>query len=113
VYCKLSGLVTEAGPGWDLARLRPYVDHILDCFGTQRVIWGSDWPVLDLASDYDGWVAVSETLLAGLSDTERSDIFGANARRFYRLDGSMKGMESPSAACIAGASGVIDGSGAN
>lgn len=91
VYCKLSGLVTEAGPGWDLERLRPYVDHILECFGTQRVIWGSDWPVLDLASDYDGWVAVSEALLAGLPETGRNDIFGANARRFYGLDRRMKG----------------------
>jgi L-fuconolactonase len=86
VVCKLSGLVTEAGTGWDLERLRPYVDHILECFGTQRVIWGSDWPVLDLASDYDGWVAASEALLAGLPATQRNDIFGANARRFYGLD---------------------------
>jgi len=95
VYCKLSGLVTEAGAGWNLERLRPYVDHILECFGTQRVIWGSDWPVLDLASDYDGWVAVSEALLAGLPETERNDIFGANARRFYGLDRSVKGTKSP------------------
>jgi len=86
VHCKLSGLVTEAGGTWNVERLRPYVDHILDAFGPRRVIWGSDWPVLNLAADYAQWVAASETLLAGLDGAERNDIFGLNAVRFYRLD---------------------------
>jgi L-fuconolactonase len=86
VHCKLSGLVTEAGASWNVERLRPYADHILDAFGPRRVIWGSDWPVLHLASDYAQWIAASETLLAGLDDAARDDIFGMNAVRFYRLD---------------------------
>ena len=86
VHCKLSGLVTEAGPGWDSARLQPYVDHILAVFGPGRVIWGSDWPVLDLASDYGHWIAACEQLLAGLDGAALADVFGRNAQRFYRLD---------------------------
>jgi len=86
VCCKLSGLVTEAGPDWDVERLRPYVDHLVASFGPQRLIWGSDWPVLDLAGDYAGWIAASRALLAGLSDADRAAVFGGNARRFYRLD---------------------------
>lgn len=86
VHCKLSGLVTEAGGTWSVEGLRPYVEHILDAFGPRRVIWGSDWPVLDLAADYGQWLAASETLLAGLDGASRDDVFGLNAARFYRLD---------------------------
>jgi L-fuconolactonase len=86
VCCKLSGLVTEAGPGWNALRLRPYVDHLLACFGPQRLIWGSDWPVLNLASDYAGWLAASAALLDHLDAPDRHAIFGLNARRFYRID---------------------------
>jgi L-fuconolactonase len=86
VYCKLSGLVTEAGASWDVERLRPYTDHIVQAFGPRRVIWGSDWPVLHLAADYAQWIGASETLLAGLDDSARADIFGLNAARFYRID---------------------------
>lgn len=85
VYCKLSGLVTEAGEAWSVDQLRPYTGHILDAFGSRRVIWGSDWPVLNLAADYGQWIAASEALLAELSSAERDDIFGLNAVRFYRL----------------------------
>lgn len=86
VHCKLSGLVTEAGAGWNVEGLRPYVDHILDSFGPRRVIWGSDWPVLHLAADYAQWIAASESLLAGLDGAARDDIFGMNAVRFYKLN---------------------------
>jgi L-fuconolactonase len=60
VCCKLSGLVTEAGPRWQVADLVPAVEHILACFGAARVLWGSDWPVLDLAADYAGWLQATE-----------------------------------------------------
>jgi L-fuconolactonase len=86
VCCKLSGLVTEAGPGWDVERLRPYVAHLLACFGPQRLIWGSDWPVLNLASDYAGWLAACAALLDHLDAPAKHAIFGLNARRFYRID---------------------------
>jgi L-fuconolactonase len=85
VYCKLSGLVTEAGAGWDVASLRPYVEHIVGAFGPSRVIWGSDWPVMELACLYGNWITASEALLAGLDEEERRCIFGLNAQRFYRI----------------------------
>lgn len=85
VHCKLSGLVTEARADWTVEDLRPYVAHVLDVFGAQRVIWGSDWPVVDLAGGYGAWVAASESLLSHLGQQDRNDIFGLNARRFYSL----------------------------
>lgn len=85
-HCKLSGLVTEAGRGWSVDALRRYVAHVLDGFGTGRVIWGSDWPVVTLAATYAEWVEAGDELLAGLTQGERDAIYGGNARRFYGLD---------------------------
>ncbi|MGF6721440.1 L-fuconolactonase [Paraburkholderia sp. GAS41] len=85
VHCKLSGLATEAAPDWTEATLRPYVDHLLQSFGPARLMWGSDWPVLNLNGDYLLWHSVSQNLLAGLSDAQRDAVFGANAMAFYRL----------------------------
>lgn len=85
VHCKLSGMVTEAKADWNVDDLRPYVSHVLEVFGAQRVIWGSDWPVVDLAGGYGAWLAASEALLAHLGQQDRNDIFGLNARRFYSL----------------------------
>jgi L-fuconolactonase len=85
VHCKLSGLATESAPGWTEATLRPYVDHLLACFGPERLMWGSDWPVLNLNGDYLLWHAVANALLASLSDEERAAVFGGNAAAFYRL----------------------------
>jgi len=84
-HVKLSGLVTEAGRGWSVDALRRYVDHVLECFGPQRVLWGSDWPVLTLAASYAEWSAGTEVLLATLSPTDASAVRGANAQRFYDL----------------------------
>jgi L-fuconolactonase len=85
VHCKLSGLATEASPGWTEDTLRPYVDHLLNTFGPARLMWGSDWPVLDLNGDYLLWHSVATTLLASLSDDERDAVFGGNAAAFYRI----------------------------
>jgi L-fuconolactonase len=85
VVCKLSGLVTEAGPAWSPHKLGPYVDHLLACFGAKRLLWGSDWPVVNLAGGYHCWARASEQILAGLSESDRAAIFGGNARRFYGL----------------------------
>jgi L-fuconolactonase len=85
VYCKLSGLVTEAGPNWTVDTLRPYVDHVLTIFGPDRVIWGSDWPVCTLAATYSAWSDATEVLLAGCSVEERAAILGRNAIAVYRL----------------------------
>ena len=83
IVCKLSGLVTEAAPDWQIADLRQAVDHVLACFGPQRMLWGSDWPVVNLAGGYAKWFAAAETLLADLSSDEKADIFGGNAARIY------------------------------
>ncbi len=83
--CKLSGLVTEAGAGWSVERLRLYVDHVLTVFDPARVLWGSDWPVCTLAASYGDWIAATDLLLEGCSADERQAILGGNASRIYRL----------------------------
>ena len=85
VVCKLSGLVTEAGAGWSPHALGAYVDHLLECFGPARLLWGSDWPVVNLAGGYQRWARASDQLLARLTQADRDAIFGDNARRFYGL----------------------------
>jgi L-fuconolactonase len=84
IVCKLSGLVTEAGSA-DPARLRAAVDHLLECFGPERLIWGSDWPVCELVCSYDEWRATCGTLLASLSDAQRAFIHSATARKTYGI----------------------------
>ena len=83
IVCKLSGLATEAAPDWQIADLRQAVDHVRACFGPRRMLWGSDWPVVNLAGGYAKWFAAAETLLADLSPDEKADIFGGNAARIY------------------------------
>ncbi len=91
VQCKLSGLLTELAPADRItpesatARLRPVVDALLNWFGPERLMWGSDWPVLTLAGSYADWVAASDTLLAPLSAGERAQVLHGSARRFYGL----------------------------
>ncbi|WP_137813416.1 amidohydrolase family protein [Gandjariella thermophila] len=88
VTCKLSGLVTEADwASWTVADLRPYVEVVLDAFGADRLMFGSDWPVCLLAADYAEVVATAERLTAALSTAERAAIFGGTAQRVYRLAG--------------------------
>ncbi len=83
VACKLSGLVTEASGSWTTGDLGPYVDHLIGCFGAQRLIWGSDWPVVDCAGGYDAWMAAAESLTASLDVPDRAAVFGGNAARIY------------------------------
>lgn len=85
VHCKLSGLVTEAGRGWTVDALRRYAAHVLDCFGPERLLWGSDWPVVTLAASYDRWIRATDALLAELPAADAAAIRGGNARRFYDL----------------------------
>jgi L-fuconolactonase len=81
--CKLSGLVTEAGLDWTLETLRPVVEHLLATFGPERLIFGSDWPVVTLRASYAQWVEAAETLLAGLTEAQRIAVFGGNAAKLY------------------------------
>jgi L-fuconolactonase len=83
IVCKLSGLVTEAAPDWRIEDLRQVVDHVRACFGPRRLLWGSDWPVVNLAGGYARWFAAAGSLLADLSADEKADIFGGNAARIY------------------------------
>lgn len=85
VVCKLSGLVTEAAPGWQLRELQPCVSELLAWFGPHRLLWGSDWPVLNLAADYGRWLAACEAMLGHLDKEARAAVFGLNACRIYRL----------------------------
>jgi L-fuconolactonase len=84
-FCKLSGLITEAGPGWTAAELQPYVDVLLETFGPERLVWGSDLPVVTLAGDYRGWHETARRCLAGLDPLALAAVFGGNAARAYRL----------------------------
>lgn len=77
-WCKLSGLATEAPADWTPATLEPYVRHVLEVFGPERIIWGSDWPVVNLAGGYDRWYAAARALAGA-----HPQIFGANAHACY------------------------------
>jgi L-fuconolactonase len=94
VWCKLSGLVTEASwTTWTPAELQPYVGHLLGAFGAQRLMFGSDWPVCELASVYDQVIAATEHSLARLDSEARRDIFCRNALRFYRPPRHPRGVQ--------------------
>lgn len=86
VWCKVSGLVTEADhKNWTPADLRPYIDHVVECFGFDRVIYGGDWPVAFQATEYPRWVRTLEEAVAGASEAEMRALFRDNAIKFYRL----------------------------
>jgi len=84
-YCKLSGLVTESDSDWSAATLKPYTDHVLSVFGAQRVMWGSDWPVVRLRCEYVDWYRLAQELTSGLSSTDQQAVFSTTASRFYRI----------------------------
>lgn len=86
VYCKISGVVTEADHvHWTIEHIAPYVQHALAVFGPERVAFGSDWPVVLLASDYRRWVETLEALTAALAPIAQANLWATNAQRFYRL----------------------------
>lgn len=85
VYCKLSGLVTEADTDWSLDMLKPYTDHMLSVFGAERVMWGSDWPVVRLRTEYENWFSLAMALTAELSQSQREQVFAGTAKDFYRI----------------------------
>ena len=82
-YCKLSGLVTESSTDWTAEDLRPYAAHVIESFGPDRVMWGSDWPVVNLVSDYESWHAIAIDFVPDPADREK--VFGETAARFYRI----------------------------
>ena len=86
VMGKLSGLVTEAdGQGWQPEQIRPYLDIAFECFGADRLMIGSDWPVCTLAADYGRTLGLVTEYLEGRPPAERDAVLGGNAQRFWNL----------------------------
>jgi L-fuconolactonase len=84
-FCKFSALVTEDNPDWTAERLAPYAEHVLKVFGPDRVMWGSDWPVCRLRTEYAGWRAAALALTSHLPEPARARVFGGTAAEFYRI----------------------------
>ncbi len=86
VICKLSGLMAYCAPGTSsLETIEPYVDHVLNCFGPNRMVWGSDWPVVNLAKGLPEWIAVTRKILGKLSADEASSIAYGTAQIVYKV----------------------------
>ena len=89
VHCKLSGLVTEADwSRWTPDNIRPYLDVAFDCFGAERLLVGSDWPVCTVAGDYARVISVIDDYMAGRPAADRDAVMGGNAARLWRLGAS-------------------------
>ncbi len=93
-FCKLSGLATESGSDWTSDTLKPYVDVLIEAFGPRRLMWGSDWPVLELAfaapthrgaEPYAAWMNIASQLVGDCSAADRDWIFGGTAEVFYGI----------------------------
>lgn len=88
VAVKISGVVAYAEPAtWTIDDIRPYVEHVIESFGWDRVVWGSDWPVCTLTASLSIWVAAAQAITLGCSADERARLFSVNARRIWRLPG--------------------------
>lgn len=85
VVCKVSGILANVKGNWTVDQLRPYVEHVIAAFGWDRVVWGSDHPVVTLFADLTKWVNVSREIVAGASQAEQQKLFSGNAERVYRL----------------------------
>jgi L-fuconolactonase len=85
VHCKISGILTEDGEGWTLERICPYVEAVIDIFGPDRLMFGSDWPVVTLVADYGRWIEAVDALLGKLTRADQQKIWADNSERFYRL----------------------------
>jgi L-fuconolactonase len=87
VVCKLSGVTTEAEhKTWTREQLRPYIDHVIACFGPDRILYGGDWPVCELAGSYLQWLMTLDWATAGFSPSDKRKLFRENAIKAYRLD---------------------------
>ena len=86
VTAKISGVVAYADPDtWIADTLRPWVEHTIECFGWDRVVWGSDWPVCTLGGGLMPWIAATHALLDGASDDEKRKLLSENATRIWGL----------------------------
>lgn len=86
LYCKVSGMVTEADwKQWKSADFAPYMDTVVEAFGTKRLMFGSDWPVCLVAASYDQVLEIARGYFSSFSDNEKDNFFGSNACQFYNL----------------------------
>ncbi len=85
VVCKISGLVSQAGRHWDPAAVRPYVERVVELFGPNRLLFGSDWPVCTAVASYDQVLGLARDLVVPLAGQEIDAVFGGTARRIYKL----------------------------
>ena len=87
VHCKISGVTTEADhKAWTRDQIRPYIEHAIATFGFDRIMYGGDWHVLELAGTYPDWVDIVDEITRGASEPDRRKLFRDNAIRFYRLE---------------------------
>ncbi len=87
VICKLSGLMAYCAPGTSsLETIKPYVDQVINCFGADRIVWGSDWPVVNLGKGLQEWIIVTRDILSSLSEDESKKIANANAQKIYQVN---------------------------
>jgi L-fuconolactonase len=85
VFCKYSGVLTEVDKNYSLEQIKPYVDFIFEIFKTNKIMWGSDWPVLTMVEKYENWFEIAQNLISHLSDDEKMNIFSNTAANFYKL----------------------------
>lgn len=85
VFCKLSGLWTEANGDVSDENIRPYIHHLANCFGSGKLMWGSDWPVVNVAGKYSAWIAQAERLLERVENVNMDQCFGKTAEQVYGL----------------------------
>lgn len=86
VYCKISGMVTEADwNNWKPDDFKPYLDTVTEAFGTKRILYGSDWPVCQVAGGYEKMLAIVTEYFSAFTENEQQQFFGANAIQFYNL----------------------------
>jgi len=85
VYCKLSGLVTEAGEMPNTSRVNEVIDHVFNIFAPNKLMWGSDWPVLNLNSSYEQWFAIASAKIGELSSNSQEWIWGKTCESFYQI----------------------------
>lgn len=86
VVCKISGIIARAPAGWSADALAPTVNHCLDSFGPDRVVFGGDWPVCNFGASLGAWVAALREIVSGRSEEEQAKLLAGNAERLYRLE---------------------------
>lgn len=82
---KISGIVAYSGPDWTVETIRPYIEHLIECFGWDRVVWGSDHPVVTLTGSLTRWVEATHAIISGASEDEKARLLHRNAERIYKV----------------------------